>query len=246
MKYNGFYFWMFKSPMKKVLAEKYGREYAADIMKKSKKVYRELVEKADDIGDDNPMAYNELFALAFVAPYVASEKKIPPTTVQEMMRRSLYHIKWYFAKTDLNTDKGKAENKKSVVKYAKWYTPDKEAKYPTSFKVDFVGQPYEGACYYRITRCPICIYTEKLGVSSDLPSGSLLAFHHKAAVESVNSHQLIVRALLNDFAVIDHEYPIGVAHGFQPVGDHNDRLIVGQFRNGLLQLLFIFVVNIQH
>ena len=69
MKYNGFYFWMFKSPMKKVLAEKYGREYAADIMKKSKKVYRELVEKADDIGDDNPMAYNELFALAFVAPY---------------------------------------------------------------------------------------------------------------------------------------------------------------------------------
>ena len=94
-----------------------------DIMKKSKKVYRELVEKADDIGDDNPMAYNELFALAFVAPYVASEKKIPPTAVQEMMRRSLYHIKWYFAKTDLNTDKGKAENKKSVVKYAKWYTP---------------------------------------------------------------------------------------------------------------------------
>ena len=49
MKYNGFYFWMFKCPMKKVLAEKYGREYAADIMKKSKKVYRELVEKADDI-----------------------------------------------------------------------------------------------------------------------------------------------------------------------------------------------------
>ena len=93
MKYNGFYFWMFKSPMKKILAEKYGREYAADIMKKSKKVYRELVEKADDIGNDNPMAYNELFALAFVAPYVASEKKIPPETVQEMMRRSLYHIK---------------------------------------------------------------------------------------------------------------------------------------------------------
>lgn len=169
MKYNGFYFWMFKSPMKKVLAEKYGREYAADIMKKSKKVYRELVEKADDIGDDNPMAYNELFALAFVAPYVASEKKIPPTVVQEMMRRSLYHIKWYFAKTDLNTDKGKAENKKSVVKYAKWYTPEKEAKYPTSFKVDFVGQPYEGACYYRITRCPICIYTEKLSVSELMP-----------------------------------------------------------------------------
>ncbi len=169
MKYNGFYFWMFKSPMKAVLTEKYGSAYAAETMKKSKKVYRELVGKAADIGDDNPMAYNELFALAFVAPYIASGKNIPPEMVQEMMRRSLYHIKWYFAKTDLNTDKGKAENKKSIVKYVKWYTPEKEKQYPTSFKVDFVGQPYEGACYYRITRCPICAYAEKLGVSELMP-----------------------------------------------------------------------------
>lgn len=141
MKYNGFYYWMFEGSMKKVLAEK----------------------------DDNPMAYNELFALAFVAPYVASEKKIPPETVQEMMRRALYHVKWYFGMTDLNTSRGKAENKKSIVKYVRWYTPEKEAQYPTSFKVDFVGQPHEGACYYRITRCPICAYTKKIGVAELMP-----------------------------------------------------------------------------
>lgn len=87
------------------------------------------------------MAYNELFALAFVAPYLASGKRIPPQTIQEMMRRSLYHIKWYFARTDLNTDRGKAENKKSIMKYVKWYAPEKERQYPTSFKVDLVGQP---------------------------------------------------------------------------------------------------------
>ena len=90
MEYNGFYFWMFKRPMKKVLTERYGKAYAAEIMRKSKSVYRQLVEQADDVGDDNPMAYNELFALAFVAPYVASGKQIPPETVQEMMRRSLF------------------------------------------------------------------------------------------------------------------------------------------------------------
>ena len=103
------------------------------------------------------------------AAAIANKKKIPPTLVQEMMRQALYHIKWYFAKTDLNTDKGKAENKRSVVKYYKWYTPEKEKQYPTSFKVDFVGQPHEGACYYRITRCPICAYAEKLGVSELMP-----------------------------------------------------------------------------
>lgn len=169
MKYNGFYFALFSKPMKKVLTEKYNREYACMIMKQSKAVYRKLVDEADDIGADNPMAYNELFALAFVAPYLASKKEIPPETIQLMMERSLYYIKWYFSSTDLNTDKGKNINKKNIMKYVKWYTPEKEAKYPTSFKVDFVGQPHEKACYYRITRCPICAYCKKIGAEEVMP-----------------------------------------------------------------------------
>ena len=163
MKYNGFYFLLFSRPMKKVLIEKYDRRFANDIMKKSKVLYRKLVEEADDIGADNPMAYNELFALAFVAPYLASKKQIPPETIQFMMERSLYYVKWYFSRTDLNTEKGKRNNKKSIVQYVKWYTSEKEAAYPTSFKVDFVGQPHENACYYRITGCPICAYCKKIG-----------------------------------------------------------------------------------
>ena len=46
MKYNGFYFWMFKGSMKQVLAEKYSRAYAADIMKKSRAVYRQQSAKS--------------------------------------------------------------------------------------------------------------------------------------------------------------------------------------------------------
>lgn len=169
MKYNGFFFWLFSGSMKKVLIEKYGNEYATEVMKKSKTVFRQIVEQADDIGENNPMAYNELFALTFVAPYIASDKKIPPVVVQEMMRKSLYHVKWYFGMTNLNTLKGKNENKKNIMKYVKWYTPEKEKQYPTSFKVDFVGQPHEDACYYRITRCPICLYCKKLGVEELMP-----------------------------------------------------------------------------
>ncbi|CAG7585368.1 hypothetical protein PEPTYR26121_00155 [Peptoniphilus tyrrelliae] len=169
MKYNSFYFLLFKGQMKKVLIEKYDKAYASEIIKKSKKIYRKLIEEADDIGNDNPMAYNEMFALVFVAPYIASEKKIPPETIQEMMRRSLYSVKWYFSLVNLNTKRGKEANKKNILKYYKWYTEEKERLYPTSFKVDFEGQPYEGACYYRITRCPICAYTKKLGVDELMP-----------------------------------------------------------------------------
>ena len=169
MKYKGFYYLLFKGPMKKVLIEKYDKAYASEIIKKSKKIYRKLIEEADDIGSDNPMAYNEMFALAFIAPYIASEKNIPPETIQEMMRQSLYSVKWYFSLVNLNTKRGKEANKKIILKYYKWYTEEKEKLYPTSFKVDFEGEPYEGACYYRITRCPICAYTKKLGVDELMP-----------------------------------------------------------------------------
>nr|WP_072537619.1 L-2-amino-thiazoline-4-carboxylic acid hydrolase [Anaerococcus mediterraneensis] len=169
MKYKGFYFYLFRGPMKKVLIEKYDKAYASEIIKKSKKIYRELVENMDDIGEDNPMAYNEMFALVFVAPYIASEKNIPPETIQEMMRQSLYSVKWFFSLVNLNTERGKKANKKNILKYYKWYTEEKEKLYPTSFKVDFEGEPYEGACYYRITRCPICAYTKKLGVDELMP-----------------------------------------------------------------------------
>ncbi|TRW24948.1 hypothetical protein FL857_08315 [Criibacterium bergeronii] len=169
MKYNSFYFLLFKGQMKKVLIEKYDKAYASEIIRKSKKIYRKLIEEADDIGKDNPMAYNEMFALAFIAPYIASEKNILPETIQEMMRQSLYSVKWYFSLVNLNTKRGKEANKKIILKYYKWYTEEKEKLYPTSFKVDFEGQPYEGACYYRITRCPICAYTKKLGVDELMP-----------------------------------------------------------------------------
>ena len=78
--------------MKKVLTERYNKACAAEIMRKSKQVYREIVERGRDIDDDNCMVYNEVVELAFVAPYLASEKKIPPETMQEIMRRALYHI----------------------------------------------------------------------------------------------------------------------------------------------------------
>ncbi len=169
MKYNGFYFALFRGTMKKVLAEHYGKEFARNTMKQAHRVYRELVAGADDIGDDNPMAYNELFALAFVAPYLASEKRITPKIAQEMMRRSLYHVKFYFGIVNLNTPKGKLANQKNILNYIKWYTPEREKQYPASFKVDFVGKPYEEACYYRITRCPICAYCKKLGVEELMP-----------------------------------------------------------------------------
>ncbi len=36
------------------------------------KVYKKIVKNVDDIGNDDLTTYNELFALVFVTPYIAS------------------------------------------------------------------------------------------------------------------------------------------------------------------------------
>lgn len=132
-------------------------------------MYRKLLDDMDDIGDDNPMAHNVLFALAFVAPYLASNREIKPEICQEMMRQSLYSVRWYFGLTNVNTRRGKDSNMHAIRQYMKWYTSDKEKLYPTSFKIDLEGKPYVDACYYRITRCPIVTYCKKIGVEELMP-----------------------------------------------------------------------------
>lgn len=183
MKYNGFYYVLFRGTMKKTLAEHYGSDFAKRTMAAAAPLYRRLVEELDDLGDGNPMAYNALFALAFVSPYLASGKRVSPEIARKMMYRSLCHVRFYFALVNLNTPRGKKAHRSSVTAYQRWYTPERQQRYPTSFLVDEVGKPFPDACYYRITRCPICAYCEKLGVSELMPlfcelDEVMIAFQH--------------------------------------------------------------------
>ena len=53
-------------------------------------------------------------------------------------------------------------------------------------------------------------------------------------VEALPREQLLVRALLDDAAVVHHEDGVGVADGGQPVRDHEARAVLHQLRHGLL------------
>ena len=108
-------------------------------MKKARNLYKKLVLDADDIGAGNPMAYNELFALAFVAPYIVSGKRIVPEIVQEMMRRSLYRVKFYFSMVDLNTPQGKLSNQKSIFEVCEMVHAGAGAAVSQFFQSGFCG-----------------------------------------------------------------------------------------------------------
>ena len=77
-----------------------------------------------------------------------------------------------------------------------------------------------------------------------VPAFSFLSDVDKFFVFSGYGHQLVMRALLDDLTVIDHKNLVGMAHSFQPMGNHDDGLVLGQLGDGLHQLFFIFRVNI--
>jgi len=170
MKYNGFFLRFFGGTMKKVIIRHYNNSYANEVMKKAKKIYRNIIENADDIGGlRNPYGYNFFFAMAYVSVYMASDKKIPPEVISEMMQESLKKVSFVFKTVNYNNPKSAKNSLKEVDRYINWYNDEREKKYPTSFEITRDNPPYEDACWYKITRCPICITCDKLGVKEIMP-----------------------------------------------------------------------------
>ncbi len=159
---DGIWFWLFQGSMKKILKRHYESGFVKDVMKRSKRVYRELVEQADEIGSDNPMRFNEISILVMTAPYVAGNKSIPVEVIGELAEECILRYRRFFVLNDYNNEKTKRQEMKEREQYIAWYNAERQKKYPTSFLVDFEGKPNERACYYRITRCPIHSYFQKM------------------------------------------------------------------------------------
>lgn len=51
--------------LKKSLKRRYGKEYTSALIKKADLEYRDMLNRADDIGKDNPMASNTYECLLF-------------------------------------------------------------------------------------------------------------------------------------------------------------------------------------
>lgn len=58
MEYTSTYWNLFMPLIKPNLKKRYSKEYTKELVKKADVVYRDLLNRADDIGKDNPMAAN--------------------------------------------------------------------------------------------------------------------------------------------------------------------------------------------
>ncbi len=80
--------------------------------------------------------------------------------------------------------------------------------------------------------------------SSQLPADSLFLAVDEIGINARFIYQLFVLAMLHNAPVIDDQNLIGMAHGFQPVGDHDDGLIPSECLDSFLQSVIILGVDV--
>ena len=148
--------WFFMTPfIKRALKTKYCNEDIKIIVRNAKAEYRELLNKADDIGSKNPMASNLYFCLLFFSFMKGSEGKINSEDLKEIMRITLSDsiLLKLMGKKDFNNPKDLKEFKEHIHKNSEWAELHRK-DYPETWEFNFDDSHQDGFYYY-FTKCPI-------------------------------------------------------------------------------------------
>lgn len=70
--------------MKKSLNKRYGKEYTKELVEKADGIYRDMLNRVDDVGEDNPMASNIYECLVVMAIWKAADGKISVNDLREI------------------------------------------------------------------------------------------------------------------------------------------------------------------
>ena len=147
-------YWLMMAPLvKHSLVQRYGREFASQTMRRAKSVYREMLERVDDIGNDNPMAFNIYTCFVFLAVWKAANGRISRDGLREitedMMRFPPLRLMGVFV--NMNTPRGVRIVRKMMHKNAAWL--DKHPEYcGVSWDFNFDDGKHRDGFYYHFTQ----------------------------------------------------------------------------------------------
>ena len=155
LKYKPIYWFVMNPFVKRALKIKYSDEDVKMIIRNAKAEYRELLNKADDIGAENPMASNLYFCLLFFSFMQGSEGKITSEDLKEIMRITLSDptLLKLMGKKDYNNQKDLKKFKELMHKNSDWAELHRK-EYPETWKFNFDDSHQDGFYYY-FTKCPI-------------------------------------------------------------------------------------------
>lgn len=169
MKYTNKYWKMIIPIIRKSLVKRVGKEEAAAIVQKTDAAYRSMLNRADDIGKDNPMASNLYEALLFFAVWEAGDGKISVEDLREISHEVMGIPALKVIGLLRNANKsGLAKLEKKMHQNAEWLEVHPQYK-GVSWDFNFDKTKHSEGFYYHFTRCPVNDFARKEGYLEVLP-----------------------------------------------------------------------------
>lgn len=169
-KYTGKY-WIVLAPIvKKSLKKHYGKAFAIMTMENARIEYREMLNRVDDIGSDNPMASNIYMSFIFFAVYRAAKGKITVSALRTIANEAIEWKPLRCMGMFINANKPSGINaiRKMMLKNAEWL--EKHPKYKNvSWDFNFDETKNRDGFYYYFTQCPLNDFARREGLLDVLP-----------------------------------------------------------------------------
>ncbi|NLJ63850.1 MAG: L-2-amino-thiazoline-4-carboxylic acid hydrolase [Christensenellaceae bacterium] len=157
MKYKSIYWIMLKPLINKYLKKHYDKKTKRLIFRNAKAEYKRLLNKADDIGSNNPMSSNIYFSLLFVSFLTGNREIFTKKTLEEMMESifSIFNspLVKKLNRIDLNKESDMNKFKNRILRNSAWADKHRD-KHPETWEFNFEDKHKDG-CYYYFTKCPI-------------------------------------------------------------------------------------------
>lgn len=170
MKYTNKYWKLLIPFMKKSLNKRYGKEYTKELVEKADGIYRDMLNRMDDVGEDNPMATNIYECLVVLAIWKAADGKISVNDLREIcvgiMSMPVLKVVGLFING--NKKSGVRKFSKMIHKDAAWLDEHPEYK-AASWDFNFDETKHDKGFYYHFTQCPLNNFARREGCLEVLP-----------------------------------------------------------------------------
>lgn len=168
--YKGTFIKLFSFLLKKPMKEEFGKELAKKALKRALIIYKDLLNKTEDIGADNPMASNIYMCFVFLAIWKAGEGAITPegmkVVLQKFMQTSVAQKMMGGRNMNIPEDFAKGRAKMQAAK--DWADSHPQYKDKT-WDINFDDTKHKDGYFYYFTRCPLEKFARDNGYMEILP-----------------------------------------------------------------------------
>ena len=169
MQYTDKYRRMMMPLIKRSLAARFSRAETAELIRKSGEEYRDMLNRIDDIGKDNPMASNVYECLLFLAVWKAADGRISVDCLREITREVMGFPLLKAAGLFANANRsGLIKLEKKMHANAEWLEQHSRYK-ASSWDFNFDKTKHSEGFYYHFTKCPLNDFARKEGYLEVLP-----------------------------------------------------------------------------